>query len=183
MRWGILLLWTAASAATLTAIGTTAGRAAQARQEAAAATQELLLVRERSARLQQLREMNVEGAATSIPLAQRVNDALAAAGLPQGTLSSLSPESATMQRATPTGPAMVRKRATLTLAPIALPQVGKFLAEWRTQEPDWSVASVDLSPDGGKVVPTGGDLPLRAVVVIETVTPADASQTRTGALH
>lgn len=174
--WGVLSLWLVTGAVTLAAVGITGTRAAQTRRNAAAAQAQLLSVQSQAERLIALRSSDGEIASTPGPLAQRVSDALAAAGLPSGTLSSLSPESATTQRATPGSAMTIRKRATLTLAPITLPQVGKFLATWRAQEPAWSVASVDLAPEGSRVSPTGGDLPLRAVVVIETVMPAEGSK-------
>lgn len=185
MRWGrgVLSLWLATGAVTLAALGITGARAAQAGRNAAAAQAQLVSVRSQAERLIALRNSHGEVASSPGPLAQRVNDALAAAGLPSGTLSGLSPESATTQRATPTSAMTMRKRATLTLAPITLPQVGKFLATWRAQEPAWSVAGVDLAPEGSRVVPTGGDLPLRAVVVIETVMPAEGSQPHLGESH
>lgn len=183
MRFGLLSLWLATGAATFAAVGITGNKAAQARRSAAAAQAQLLSVQSQAERLISLRSSDAEVVSTPGPLAQRVSDALAAAGLPSGTLSSLSPESATTQRATPTSAMTIRKRATLTLAPITLPQVGKFLATWRAQEPAWSVASVDLAPEGGRVAATGGDLPLRCVVVIETLMPTEGSQPNLGESH
>lgn len=183
MKLGLLSLWLLTGAAVLAAVGVTGTNAAQARRSADTAHAQLFVVRTHAERLATLRGSGTRATGVPAPLAQRVNDALAAAGLPSATLSSLSPESATRQRVTPEGPMTVRKRATLTLAPITLPQVGKFLAQWRAQEPAWSVAGVDLGPEGGRVAPTGGDLPLRAVVVIETVLPAEGPPSNPGESH
>ncbi|MBK9189389.1 MAG: hypothetical protein IPM33_10590 [Phycisphaerales bacterium] len=60
-----------------------------------------------------------------------------------------------------------RRRTTLTLTGIALPQIGRFLDDWRTTEPAWIPVSIDLAPMGGKPPETGGDLPLRAVIGLE----------------
>ena len=75
---------------------------------------------------------------------------------------------------------MKRQRATLTLTPITLPQVGSFLEAWRSAEPRWTIASIDLSPSGksnnlsqrgtqGSALTDSTDLALRAVLVLETL--------------
>lgn len=101
-------------------------------------------------------------------LAPRVTAALERAGLPPGTLASLSPEADSQATLQP-GLRVARRRATLTLGGVTLPQVGRFLEAWRTAEPTWTPASIDLSPAGGKSPEAGGDLPLRAVISIEAV--------------
>lgn len=99
-------------------------------------------------------------------LTPRVTSALERAGLPASSLASLSPE-AESQLAGQTGLRVSRRRATLTLSGVTLPQVGRFLDAWRSTEPAWTPASIDLSPVGGKAPEAGGDLPLRAVIAIE----------------
>jgi hypothetical protein len=106
-------------------------------------------------------------------LTPRISAALAAAGLPASALSSLSPEAES-----PIGEGDLkarRTRAVLTLAPVTLPQLGGFLAAWRSREPQWTVSSIELSPQPGNQSPgqsaaaPGGDLPLRAVLGLETL--------------
>jgi hypothetical protein len=66
-----------------------------------------------------------------------------------------------------------RTRAVLTLAPLTLPQLGGFLAAWHSREPQWTVSSIELSPQPGNQAQSaaapGGDLPLRAVLGLETL--------------
>lgn len=100
-------------------------------------------------------------------LTPRVTAALEQAGLPSATLASLSPEAETQLPLQP-GLRVSRRRATLTLSGVTLPQVGRFLDAWRASEPAWTPASIDLSPVGGNAPEAGGDFPLRAVIVIET---------------
>lgn len=114
-------------------------------------------------------------------LAAAVNDCLAGAGLPQTTLVSLSP-SADSPVAIGSGSAGVnlianRRRAVMTLAPITLPQTGKLLNAWRQARPDWVITSIDLAPEppGRREPEPGSDLPLRAVITIETLFVQSAS--------
>ncbi|MFN7021599.1 MAG: hypothetical protein ACK4WH_09765 [Phycisphaerales bacterium] len=102
-------------------------------------------------------------------LTPRITAALERAGLPVGALASLSPE-AESQVVSQAGVRVSRRRATLTLAGVTLPAVGRFLDAWRAAEPGWTPMSIDVSPAGGQAPEAGGDLPLRAVVVIESIT-------------
>jgi hypothetical protein len=68
-----------------------------------------------------------------------------------------------------------RQRATFTLVPITLPQLGAFLDAWRQREPYWTVASIDVGPEpirqneNGGAAAAGRDLPLRAVLTLEAI--------------
>lgn len=109
-------------------------------------------------------------------LTPRVTSALERAGLPASALASLSPEAKTQLAGQP-GLRVSRRRATLTLTGVTLPQVGKFLDAWRSAEPAWTAASIDISPAGGKAPEAGGDLPLRVVITIEaTLVRRDGEQ-------
>lgn len=99
-------------------------------------------------------------------LTQRISASLARTGLPAAALAGLSPE-AESPLVTQPGVRAARRRTTLTLAGIALPQIGRFLDDWRTTEPAWIPVSIDLAPMGGKPPEAGGDLPLRGVIVLE----------------
>jgi hypothetical protein len=122
-------------------------------------------------------------------LTTAVNEALAAAGVPAAALASLSPaaEMPVTSQAGSSGLVAVRRRASLTLAPISLPQVGRFLGAWREAHPDWTISAIDFSPEApGRREPSpGSDLPLRVVITLETlfVEPAAASPAASGALR
>ncbi|HYE02315.1 MAG TPA: hypothetical protein VD963_03665, partial [Phycisphaerales bacterium] len=122
------------------------------------------------ARLRELERGLPSWARRSAPiagLAQRVTSALAATGIDPATLGSLAPEARAAGRA---GSAeFVRHQATLNLTGVTLPQVGLFLAAWREREPDWTVVSIDLRPLPTAAAPPGGDLPLQAVLRLESI--------------
>lgn len=105
-------------------------------------------------------------------LAARVSGVLAASGLPQSSLAGLSPESVVQRSDAGTA---LRVRATLTLQSITLPEVGRFIAEWRARHPAWALTSIDLAPDAGvqsgnkSAVTPGSDLPVCAVLVVESI--------------
>ncbi len=105
--------------------------------------------------------------ADATPLAQRVSDALASAGLPVNVMQSLSPDAA------PTSGPVQRRRATLTLGQLTLPQFGRFLAAWRERSPHWAVTSVSLTPDESAKatasVTPGSDRHIHAVLVLESI--------------
>jgi hypothetical protein len=98
-------------------------------------------------------------------LASRVADVVSKAGLPQSSLQSLSPETETQVGGTD----LRRQVAKMTLDGLTLPQLGRFLQEWRAAEPAWTVAAIDITPAStrGRGTPAG-DRPLRAVLTIET---------------
>lgn len=111
-------------------------------------------------------------------LAGAANECIAAAGLPQAVLASLSPSTDAPIMLGPaaaapgqTGLSVHRRRAVMTLAPLTLPQVGRVLDSWRKSHADWVITSIDLSPDppGRREPEPGSDLPLRAVLTIETL--------------
>ena len=105
-------------------------------------------------------------------LAARVSGVLTASGLPQSSLAGLSPESVVQRSDAGTA---LRVRATLTLQSITLPEVGRFIAEWRTRHPAWALTSIDLVPEAGiqsgnkSAVTPGSDLPVRTVLVVESI--------------
>ncbi len=107
-------------------------------------------------------------------LATRVADVVSKAGLPQSSLQSLSPETETQVWA---AIGLRRQVAKMTLDGLTLPQLGRFLQEWRTAEPVWTVSTIDISPapaHGRGTQP--GDRPLRAVLSIETVFATPTSE-------
>ncbi len=178
MTRSIFIVWTLVLIMVVTSVAVTGHGAYRARARAVAELARLRSVTEQAGQISGLRAaMPAWALRRSSPagLAERVGTALQAGGLPSSSLSGLSPEaeSAVGGIGGASGESVRTKvrRATLTLEPATLPQVGTFLKAWRTREPDWTVASVDLSPLGGKVgaVGGGGDLPLRAVIVLEVL--------------
>lgn len=117
-------------------------------------------------------------------LSPAITTALASSGLPAQTLASLSPESATRERIDGAGTlnspftSLIRRRATLVLTPLTLPQLGRFLDTWRKQgapeasgavgEP-WVISRIDVEPRRDGQPTPGADLPLRATLVMESV--------------
>lgn len=101
-------------------------------------------------------------------LATRVADVVSKSGLPPSAFQSLSPETEST-----VGISGLRKQAArVTLDGLTLPDLGRFLQEWRTAEPLWTVTSIDITPAAAKVAAKPGqvtDRPLRAVLGIETI--------------
>jgi hypothetical protein len=160
--------------ASAAAVAITGRIATRSRGAAATAQSELALVAKEAQELVTLRAAAASPAArhASAGLAQRVGAALTRAGLSASCLSSLSPEAQSMVAMTDGQPRLTRQRATLVLTSLTLPQLGAFLDAWRSGEPDWTVTGLDVSPAGGAgpVQSTGGDLPLRVVLALESVT-------------
>jgi hypothetical protein len=172
MNHSITALWVVAGLLAASSLGVSGRRYIVARDSAAREMLVFQTVSHQSADLSRLRSAAPAWVLHGRPvsgLAPRISADLSTSGLPASTMAGLSPEAVS---ALPVGtdlPAR-RTRATLTLAPITLPQLGSFLAAWRTREPDWAVASIDLSPQsqsGKERAAAGGDLPLRTVIGIE----------------
>lgn len=165
----ILFMWIGAAAALGTIMAITCPTAMQARQSAYAAQTALTSVARDANAIVALRAGVPDSSAddqTQGGLTPRASASLQRAGLPATSLASLSPEAESRATVQP-GIHVSRRRATLTLSGVTLPQVGRFLDAWRSAEPAWTPASIDLSPGGGKAPEAGGDLPLRAVIAIE----------------
>lgn len=149
-----LLLWVVVIAASVATLSVFAGRCSTASNRAHAASAQRDAAMKGRDRLAALR--------TSLPawtthpasegLAPRVADALAACGLSSSVMSSLSAQEGTL--AARVGAASIRTRkATMTLTPITLSQLGRLMEAWRVREPAWIISDINLSPLGG---PSGG---------------------------
>ncbi|MCC6679178.1 MAG: hypothetical protein IT436_18790 [Phycisphaerales bacterium] len=170
-----IMLWTVVlAAATITLAGL--GRSARAAQHRAQLT--VTSLRGLTERVREYRRLEAQTAALpqgrdGTSLAEEVAGVLSASGLPPSALASLSPDSA---QSSGTGP-LVRLRAGMTLTKVTLPQLGRFLSEWRRRQADvggWTVTDIDLSPESGVdaiagSAGTGRDLPLRAVMSLESI--------------
>jgi hypothetical protein len=170
----ILYIWIGAVGVAGAAVGVTAPSTARARQDLVVA-QASLRDAARNAEVIATMRTQAPEALTDDPsrggLTPRVTAALERAGLPVGALASLSPE-AESQVVGQAGVRVSRRRATLTLAGVTLPAVGRFLDAWRSAEPAWTPTSIDVAPAGGQATEAGGaggDLPLRVVIVIESI--------------
>jgi hypothetical protein len=164
----ILAIWLSVLLVVGAGLAVSLGRAQRARTRASVAAAAYQETRTRLDRLAASPAASATLADDSArTLAARVAGALSDAGLPPSTLADLSPE-----RLEPItsgqGPTVARRRALLTLAPITLPQLGRFLESWRTAEPEWTVSALELAPQRQREQPPGGDLPLRVRLTLET---------------
>lgn len=106
-------------------------------------------------------------------LAPQVSAALTSAGLPASVMKSLSADSGAGGVTGGSATHIRRRRATALLQPVTLPQLGRFLQQWRQRQPMWTVAALDVQPEavqaGSEVAKLGGDLPLRVTVALESL--------------
>jgi hypothetical protein len=158
IRWALIILLCGAG---LWWAGRSAGQARGAARDASAA---LDTVRAQADELAALRAAVPQDRKPGSGLAARVSAALSASGLPASALSSLSPESGVNA-----GAGSTRQRATLVLAGATLPQIGAFLERWRSAEPAWVIASIELNPAQSPPPIPGADLPLRGTLGLEAV--------------
>lgn len=174
MTGRLFLLWAVVLCGSLVAVGLSGRLALRARAAAERTLADLHEARSHAEEIVALRASAPAWTASGPPsggLATRIGAALQAAGLPATALASLSAER-DMKAGSPELRAR-RRRATVTLAGVTLPRVGALLAAWREREPGWTVEAVDLVPEPGKAPPHGGDLPLRATLVLEAMYIAD----------
>ncbi|MCL4743435.1 MAG: hypothetical protein KJZ54_14660 [Phycisphaerales bacterium] len=164
MRGDLCVLWAVALVGAASPIASTAPAFLAAR---AAARHELTIAHDAARDVRRIVELRAAlptpHTGDESPLARRVGAALAAAGLDAGTLADLSPEAHLPSAG------LVRRRATLTLTGVTLPEVGRFLAAWREAEPGWTVTAADLTPESSRTAPPGADRPLRAVLTVEAL--------------
>lgn len=110
-------------------------------------------------------------------LAANLGQTLAACGIPPQALVNVAPQPETPVDGPFGGTALRRQRATFMLTPVTLPQLGAFLESWRTREPYWTVASIDVSPEANQGgLAAGGDLPLRASLTVDAVYLAERKE-------
>ena len=164
----LAILWIAVIAITGAALACS-GRAARGGAERLAdAREQSLRVRAQLDELQWLRAAAPPG--DRVPTAPeelpgRVSGIMRASGLPPTALASFDGGGIARHGD------HVTRRVSLVLQQVTLPQAGRFLSEWRLAEPQWVVASADLSPRGEPPA-AGGDLPLQAVIALESTVRA-----------
>ncbi|MFN0132486.1 MAG: hypothetical protein ACKVW3_08170 [Phycisphaerales bacterium] len=174
MRAATALIYIVMFITGVTAVSLAANRAALARTALATARSDLAITTNQANELLRLRAAAPANPVAHRPasgLQPRLASALARCALPAATLASLAPEPESSA-----GPGLRSQHATLVLTPITLPQLGGFLAAWRAAEPDWTVTSIELAQanlssrdTGNNSNALGGDLPLRAIVQLESV--------------
>ncbi len=178
-RRGLALLWAITVLISAAMIASALPRALHARRNADVQLAAARSLAESASELARLRAGSPTERAASEPepkLATRISAALAAAGLPASALAVLSPESESVEPVTAAA-ALVRRRATMVLTPVSLPQLGRFLAEWRARSPEWTPTRIDLEPiaagpgpsSASSSVQPGADLPLRVTLAVESV--------------
>lgn len=186
LMFGVLLLAIAGYRATRA--GAAAAAAERRAQNLVAAAREIDTIRA------ELPTWAVVASPDADSLAKRAGQTVASAGLPASSLSSFSTQTESVGSPTPSGARIQRRRASIVLSGITLPQLGSFLTAWRSQEPDWMIVTIDITQDGldssGRAgrgsaggaggSGGGGDLPIRVVLAAESLTLRRASVRGTG---
>jgi hypothetical protein len=164
LMWAILMM----SAIVLAWAG---HRWAMARTEANIAIRQLALVSADVKEIAGIKASSPPESRRSRPapgLATRVADVVSKAGLPQAALQNLSPETESAA-----GAGLRKQAAKIMMDGMTLPELGRFLNEWRNAQPLWTVSSIDITPTPtpAKTRQASGptDRPLRAVLGIETI--------------
>ncbi|HYE03385.1 MAG TPA: hypothetical protein VD963_09140 [Phycisphaerales bacterium] len=176
MRSSVPLAWAAALLGGGAALLVTVPPARSARERAAAACAELVRAESDVREIMALRAGLPEWTRrrpSDAALAPSVSAALGAAGLSASVLSSLTVNDPAAGESD--APA-ARRRATLALTSLTLPELGRFLRAWREREPDWVIASLDIGPEPDRTRPrrsaapgVAEDLPLRAMIGLEAL--------------
>lgn len=164
MKSRLLLLWLATLVLSTSALSWSSVRYRSARENLTRETARLHRVQAQVQELLQLPAFHSSERSSRPTLAARVAEAMAQSGLPPSLLENLSAET---ERHTDSSSPIARRGATLTLSPVTLPDLGRFLVRWREREPDWLVTGVDLKPRPGPPDAAGGDLPLRVSLSLE----------------
>ena len=137
-RW-MVALWCGVGAAVLVLLTAFGVRAGRAQREAHREVVRFEAVALRVPKLRDLETSLVKPAGGEDPpggLTGRVSDAIQHAGLPAAALASLSPEAEVAVGSD--GASAGRRRATLVLTGVTLPQVGAFLHTWAGMQPSWT---------------------------------------------
>jgi hypothetical protein len=166
-------LWCITSAVTLAALLATLPRAIGARSNAAAHALQVRQVDSLIRRIALRKSSSpawaeAEVAGGSLP--ERLASAVASAGLRAEVLATVAPGG---DEPVAAEPSLRRQRASVALEGLTLPQFASFLAEWRRAEPAWVTTGIELAPEFSKSPEPGSDLPLRATLTLERLTPVD----------
>lgn len=116
----------------------------------------LAAIEGKAAEVTRLRSLPVAAALEKRPepgIVGHLTTSLAVAGLPSSLMTSFNPgsdapyvmPSDSSSPAAPTG--IYRKQeARLTLEPLTLPELGRFLKSWKELHPEWTCAAIEVTP-------------------------------------
>src|SRR5262245_23990503 len=148
MRRRLVILIAAGLA--VAAMGLSARSAIQSRHTAMLAVARFEAVSHDAQEFVSLRRATAQIASGKRPppgIAGQISDALAEAGVSTSALAQLTPEADTPFAADTAGGASARRQsARLTLEPVTLPELGRFLQARRVRHPEWTTSSIQLSP-------------------------------------
>ncbi len=96
-------------------------------------------------------------------LPARISATLARCGLGANSIATFSAPAARLDPAT----GLTAQRATLVLGSLTLQQLGRFLGEWRADQPAWLVTAIELAP-ASKATPPGQEPQIQAVLTMES---------------
>jgi hypothetical protein len=96
-------------------------------------------------------------------LPARITATLARCGLGAQSIATFSAPAARLDPAS----GRTTQRATLVLGSLTLHHLGRFLGEWRTEQPAWLVTAVELTP-ASKATPPGQEPQIHAVLTMES---------------
>ncbi len=134
--------------ACLVTLAWSGARYASARGDLHTATARYASVASNVAEIQRLRgtQATIASAARPQPnLSGQISDTLVEAGLSPNLLTSLAPD--------PDMPVTIgsshdyrRQSARLTLDPLSVPDLGRFLGSWTSAQPEWTVSAITMTP-------------------------------------
>lgn len=104
----------------------------------------------------------------------QLSTALGKAGIPTTRLAEVAPEPETglVSSAAGTNAADLRRQAVrLTLQPVSLPEIGRFLHIWRAERPEWTISGIEVTRAGPPEV--GIEPKLRCLITLSAVYPAN----------
>lgn len=143
----------------VTALGVSAREAMLARAQLDTSRTNLDSMERTVAEVTRLRALPVAAALEKRPepgIVGHLTTSLAAAGLPSSLMTSFNPgsdapyvlpHSSSNASASSTPAGLYRKQeARLTLEPISLQELGRFLKSWKEQHPEWSCAAIEVTP-------------------------------------
>lgn len=170
MKRAVAWLWIGVAACSAGTLGIMGSMAVRVRTSVAVEVTAWRTTVDHARVLDELGRTPVQGEFTGsrATLAERISAALADAGLAGSILVNVSPESERTLDASGQM-AVVRRRATLTLAPVSLPELGRVLDDWRQREPAWTISAIELHPETQREKIAGANLPLRAIITIEAI--------------
>lgn len=177
MRPSLIAIWLCTAVLSTASLGWSLRDARSAHTLVATEASSLVRVQEQIEQLSTIPAANDSASdQRDTTLTARVTAALADTGLPAASLASLSPETR-QSLSKNTGTEVSRSRASLTLIPVTLPELGRFLAAWQRDQPAWTVTALELNPQHNAANTVGGDLQLRVVLTLETTTVREAPST------